>query len=152
MTTLPKNLLPFPSLYNFELSGKSKGLLEKAIEKIHIEFSSLRYFYHTWKSKQSCVGYAMEDVWSRKARRKFSREHPQDDRLHSDGNGDRNIGNKGGMGVEIEEAALGFRIDLSLQADGSVDLNVRWLKGADQVLFESFCGMLKRKVAEEIQT
>lgn len=47
-------------------------------------------------------------------------------------------------------AALGFRIDLSLQADHSVDVVVRWIKGSDQVLFESFCGMLKRKLTEEV--
>lgn len=53
--------------------------------------------------------------------------------------------------LDIETAALGFRIDLSLQADHSVDVVVRWIKGSDQVLFESFCGMLKRKLTEEVE-
>jgi 23S rRNA (adenine1618-N6)-methyltransferase len=45
------------------------------------------------------------------------------------------------------EAALVFKISLSQSAgDAGVSANVRWLQGKDSVLFESFCGWLKRKV------
>lgn len=145
ITSLPKHLLPFPSHYNFEFPGRHKGTLEYVISKIDAEFSSLRYFQYTWYSKQSCIGYAREDVWSRKARRKFAREQ-HDGGMNSEQSVSHDV-----KALDIETAALGFRIDLSLQADHSVDVVVRWIKGSDQVLFESFCGMLKRKATEETQ-
>lgn len=60
---------------------------------------------------------------------------------------------------EDDEPALGFKISLrevdasqsQAQADASVgyavEIIVRWVLGAESVLFESFCGMLKRKMA-----
>ena len=137
IASLPKHLLPFPADYNFEIPGRHAGSLEHAVSNISSEFSSFRYFHFTWHSKQSCIGYAKEDVWSRKARRKFAREQHDGDTVHDK------------KALDNGNAALGFRIDLSLQADRSVDVMVRWIKGADQVLFESFCGMLKRKLTEE---
>lgn len=51
---------------------------------------------------------------------------------------------------EIDEtkAALGFKVQVKKDAidEKGVRVIVRWLKGRDSVLFESFCGMLKRKV------
>lgn len=78
----------------------------------------------------------MGNVWSRQARRK-KKQQPQDD-------------NQMKVEVDEEEAALGFKIQLrqSMTAadSGDVEVHIRWLKGSDSVLFESFCGMLKRKV------
>ncbi|PCG88192.1 Hypothetical protein PENO1_111570 [Penicillium occitanis (nom. inval.)] len=140
IASLPKHLLPFPSHYDFEIPGRHTGSLEHAISKIGAEFSPLRYFHYTWYTKQSCIGYAREDVWSRKARRKFAREQHDGEAISHDE-----------KALDVLTAALGFRIDLSLQADHSVDVVIRWIKGSDQVLFESFCGMLKRKLTEEVE-
>ncbi|OKL62360.1 hypothetical protein UA08_03054 [Talaromyces atroroseus] len=152
ITTLSKNLLPFPSHYSFDVSIKPNDLLKQAIANINTDFSSLRHFCYSWISKQSCIGYAKEDVWSRKARRKFAREQGgKEQGQQSDKMQCSNDGKSKQMEEMIENAALGFRIDLSLQADGSVHVVIRWLKGLDQVLFESFCGMVKRKIMEEIR-
>lgn len=140
IVSLSKHLLPFPSNYDFKIPGRHAGSLEHIASKINTELSSLRYFHYTWYTKQSCIGYAREDVWSRKARRKFAREQHDGDTISHDE-----------KALDVETAALGFRIDLSLQADHSVDVVVRWIKGSDQVLFESFCGMLKRKLTEEAE-
>ena len=50
------------------------------------------------------------------------------------------------------QPALGFKIEIRRVA-GSEDekkkcvrMRVRWLKGRDPVLYESFCGMLKRQL------
>ncbi|RAO66719.1 hypothetical protein BHQ10_002731 [Talaromyces amestolkiae] len=121
IASLPKHFLPFPSEYDFEIPGRRSGSLEHNIGKINTELSPLRYFHYTWYTKQSCIGYAREDVWSRKARRKFAREqHDGDSISHYE------------KALDVEMAALGFRIDLSLQADHSVDVVVRWIKGSDQ--------------------
>ena len=146
MSTLPKHLLPFPSHFNFQLPKDTK--LEQAYSKLESELSALRYLAYTKVTKESCVGFAKEDVWSRKARRKFSKEQHA---KSTDENDDANA-------VDVEKqwqkspkdiAALGFRVDLRLEADSSVSMEIRWLKGMDQVLYESFCGMIKRKFAEE---
>ncbi|RPA94509.1 hypothetical protein L873DRAFT_1830307 [Choiromyces venosus 120613-1] len=67
------------------------------------------------------------NVWSRAARRAKARR-----------------------GLEIEGMsngiALGFRIGLKEKGDQSVRVKIRWTRGTDSVLFESFCGMIKRKV------
>lgn len=86
----------------------------------------------------------MGNVWSRQARRKKKQQQQQDE----GGSGKENQ-----MKPEIDEdeAALGFGVQLrqSMAADdGEVEVHIRWLKGSDAVLFESFCGMLKRKVEE----
>lgn len=51
-------------------------------------------------------------------------------------------------GVDESKAALGFKVQV--RQDGieekGVKVVVRWLKGTDSVLYESFCGMLKRKL------
>jgi len=46
------------------------------------------------------------------------------------------------------EMALGFKIHVVADPDGESGARVaiRWLKGHDTVLFESFCGMLKRNL------
>lgn len=75
------------------------------------------------------VGFVARNTWSRAARRK-------------------------GRGAEEEEEdqmAFGFRIYVrEVSGDGEksaeTEVVVRWLKGDDSVLFESFCGMIKRKV------
>lgn len=46
---------------------------------------------------------------------------------------------------EDEKVALGFKIQI-LDDDYGKSVNVRWLQGTDQVLFESFCGMMKRTI------
>lgn len=74
----------------------------------------------------------MQNVWSRQARRKMQNPDAMAE-----------------MG-EIDEtkAALGFKVQCKKDAidEKGVRVIVRWLKGRDTVLFESFCGMLKRKV------
>lgn len=146
LSTLPKHLLPFPSHFYVELPKDSK--LDQVRSKLESELSVLRYLVHSWVANESCVGFAREDVWSRKARRKFSKEQ------HTKSTND----NDDPAVVDAEEqwkkapkdvAALGFRVDLRLEADSSVSMVIRWLKGMDQVLFESFCGMIKRKFGDE---
>jgi len=84
------------------------------------------------------VVFAMENVWSRQARRKRQQQQKE--------------GNADGEREKIDEhkAALGFKIQLKKvkAAENDVEILIRWLKGTDSVLFESFCGMLKRKVEE----
>jgi 23S rRNA (adenine1618-N6)-methyltransferase len=56
---------------------------------------------------------------------------------------------KQGEGID-EEMGFGFkvRVEANLGGQAGSKVTVRWIKGHDSVIFESFCGMLKRKVEE----
>lgn len=47
------------------------------------------------------------------------------------------------------EPALVFKVQLNQREEGDVEVKLRWLQGRDSVLFESFCGMLKRQMTQE---
>lgn len=55
-----------------------------------------------------------------------------------------------GEQMEEEDMALGFKVHVEQLPGGQPGskTTIRWLKGHDSVLYESFCGMLKRKVEE----
>jgi 23S rRNA (adenine1618-N6)-methyltransferase len=83
-----------------------------------------------WKPNISLgVGFTDKAVWSRASRRHSSKS----------------------QALEVaEDAALGFKIYAGTgdaTADGT-NITIRWLKGHDSVLFESLCGMIKRKLEE----
>lgn len=80
------------------------------------------------------VGFSKQNVWSRAARRRRrSQDHQGKATVEDDEN--------------TEEAALGFKIQAKQRKTaGHVEVVIRWLKGNDAVLFESFCGMLKRQL------
>lgn len=124
----PKHLLPFPSEYTFELPDSS---IDKVGSIADTELSSLHVHWVWRKNLAMGVGFAPENVWSRQYRRKMkmsnSEENPE---------------------VDEDKAALGFKMQLKVDPveDKLVRAVVRWLKGTDSVLFESFCGMIKRKL------
>ncbi|KAL4865361.1 hypothetical protein BDV12DRAFT_174744 [Aspergillus spectabilis] len=127
ISSFPKHLLPFPSEYTFELPNSS---IDDIGNSLNDELSSL-HIHWTWSPDLATgVGFAPENVWSRQYRRKMkiseSHEKPEDDR----------------------KAALGFKVQLEMDPteEKTIRVVVRWLKGTDTVLFESFCGMIKRKL------
>lgn len=52
------------------------------------------------------------------------------------------------MEIDEGQVALGFKVQLKLDGieETRTKVVMRWLKGTDSVLFESFVGMLKRKL------
>ena len=89
-----------------------------------------------WKANISTgVGFSEKAVWSRASRRQVAR--------------------KQGDATEVDddpEMALGFKIHVEGNSGGEsgTRVTIRWLKGHDPVLFESFCGMMKRKLEESM--
>jgi 23S rRNA (adenine1618-N6)-methyltransferase len=123
-----KKWLPFPSEFTFEVRVEGEGM-EEVGGRISQEVESLDMKWQWKRAIAQGLGMAERDVWSRKARRR----------------------KKGGVeGEEMDEdteAALIFKISLSQGHGGSgVLVAMRWLQGRDSVLFESFCGWLKRRV------
>ncbi|KAJ9194279.1 hypothetical protein DTO164E3_7385 [Paecilomyces variotii] len=127
----PKHLLPFPSEFSFHISDKS---IDEVGQKVNTELSSLPVQWHWRPGMAAGVGFAMENVWSRQARRKRRNEDAAVKKEE----------------IDEKKAALGFKVQVKQEraSANEVAVQVRWLKGTDTVLFESFCGMLKRKVEE----
>ncbi|KAE8145564.1 DUF890 domain protein [Aspergillus avenaceus] len=128
ITKFPKELLPFPSEYTFDIPS---GVIDDLGLKLDEELSSLAVEWHWQKSLATGVGFAMENVWSRQARRKM-----------------KSAGAMQGLEIDERKATLGFKVQLKkegIEKEG-VRVLIRWLKGTDTVLFESFCGMVKRKL------
>lgn len=130
----PKHLLPFPGDYTFTLPPETS--IDAASTSLNGELDSLSWYWDWDKDLSAGVGYTSENVWSRQARRKMK------------------LAGQEGMKITTvpEEVALGVRVQLKLvhgqipEAKGEVQVLIRWVQGTDSVLFESFCGMLKRKM------
>ena len=97
-----------------------------------------------WQYKQGpSVGMALakENVWSRAARRKRPR-------LQSDRINEMDVDRASGIGSDdsmVDGAALIVKI--YIREDEAL---VRWLKGLDSVLFESFCGMPSSRIRKSL--
>lgn len=92
---------------------------------------ALRWTWH--ESQQSGLAFSKRNVWSRSARRKRQRAEASTESKSP------SVDDRDETDVE-ESAALVVRITLSPESE----VRLRWLKGTDAVLYESFCGMMKR--------
>lgn len=45
---------------------------------------------------------------------------------------------------EEEGVQLGFKVEVRHEEEGEVVVGLRWVRGVDAVLWESFCGMVRR--------
>lgn len=132
---IPKHLLPFPAEYVVSVSGRKFDLLARNLN-VALEALPLQW---RWKEGIAMgVGFATRNVWSRSARRKSARSSEMVEEDDDE---------------EEDEMAFGFKISIeevnreNLEPEGARAV-IRWLKGVDSALFESFCGMVKRKLEE----
>lgn len=130
----PKHLLPFPADFSFTLPTETN--IDTAIGTMNAELKSLPWYWEWNNSISAGVGFASENVWSRQARRKMKLA------------GQEGTGNLDAIPPEV---ALGVRVQLKLHQgkepeSKEVQVVIRWIQGTDSVLFESFCGMAKRKM------
>jgi hypothetical protein len=128
----PENkYMPFPTNRHIDTSKQNQS---KIPALVHTHFSALPLRWSWDAATQVGNGFASEDVWSRKAREKRKK-------LENEAS---NMGTVlEPMSVDDEEtAAIGFRVTVT---EGAVEL--RWVKGLDQLLYESLCGNVSRLVA-----
>jgi len=154
---LEKRLLPFPSAFEFEIVADGASV-DDVGEKVDGEIAKLDVMQWRWKAALATgVGVSSNgDCWSRKARRrkeqgKADEEMRDANEVSSDDDDDDDV-------EEEKEARLAFKVqvaskrtDVNLNVEKKstaavVVVHVRWLQGHEAVLFESFCGWLKRRV------
>ena len=139
---LEKRLLPFPSEFMFEM-GQGRTMAEVG-RKVDIEIRNLEVRWQWREAIGMGIGFAKEDVWSRKARRRKGKAQTKE---IGEDEGTNGAENEESSDEEEQESALVFRLSLS-PGEGSavVAVNIRWLQGSESVLFESFCGWVRRKL------
>ncbi len=123
-------VLPQPTAKTIEVPLRSAT---SAGELIDATLSALDLRWQ-WRSAVSTgVMETSKNVWSRAARRRkqFDAAEPSSNEVKMTDDDDESD--------EDEPVALAVKI---VASDEKVD--VRWLRGTDHILFESFCGMLKR--------
>ncbi|KAL8953443.1 MAG: hypothetical protein Q9183_007328 [Haloplaca sp. 2 TL-2023] len=140
-TGVPKHLLPFPTEFSFRLTPKMG--IDAAAERLNEIMEGLELQWQYRSALATGVGFAKGNVWSRAARRKQLREGQTA--------GSNQDSEDSEAGEEEEEPALGTKISLTLRKEGGgTEVMVRWLVGRESVLFESFCGMLRREMMKEL--
>lgn len=164
-----KKLLPALTEVEFEVDGTAEGVGTKVDQ----EMGKLELLWkHDPRRGMGMLMSRRGDVWSRKARRKKLHEQQQPLRTGNE-EGRRNedqemkdsttvSGRDGDDSDEDEdeepEPALVARISLSPSplslsssggrlASGKTRVHIRHLQGHDSILFESFCGWIKRKIS-----
>ena len=132
---LGKHHLPFPSLFTFNIPTSPRSdNVGKKLDELMSSLSCPAFKWSYYAAGLVGIGSAAKNVWSRSARRDRDRNMDIDD--------EDEISHK---------PALMFRINIKLteQSDNSqVVLDLVWLSGKDSVLFESFCGMVKRELSK----
>ncbi|KAI4719585.1 hypothetical protein E4T48_04219 [Aureobasidium sp. EXF-10727] len=130
------HILPYPTAQTIHTIGftrqEAADLLNKTLQALDIQWS--------WQSeKWAGRGVATQNVWSRSARRKRKRvEMEQEDGQEAT--------SQSGILNSADAVKVSLRFDIEVKEG---DMEVRWLQGRDNILFESFCGMLKRSMKQK---
>lgn len=117
--------MPFPTEFEFNAAGG----VEEAVMMVEVlgrELELKSWDVQEVGGKVVANGETAGNVWSRAARRVKARG----EKFEASGDG----------GVK-----LGFRVVVSVKEGGGCAVVVRWVRGNDQVLFESFCGVVRRR-------
>ncbi|GAB7354683.1 hypothetical protein MBLNU459_g5104t2 [Dothideomycetes sp. NU459] len=145
---IPQALMPLPTAQTIHIPDRT---LQVSADLLNATMSGLEISWNWDATTMTGVGTAASNVWSRAARRQLKRKRDGDDsnatasepQKTADGKAQRDATGADSSKAEetkrAKEIALAFKV--TLVKDG---MDVRWLRGKDFVIFESFCGMLKR--------
>ncbi|KAF2664076.1 hypothetical protein BT63DRAFT_460377 [Microthyrium microscopicum] len=134
-----RNVLPFPTEFSISAPNLSNielaDLLNKLIGELDVRWM--------WKQElwAGMVG-AKKNTWSRAARRERARKaskKPRGDEMEIDEAHDETEDDTS-MTEDVEPALI-----VKIKVDQH-HVSLRWLKGFDVVLFESFCTLIKREI------
>ncbi|KAI9668901.1 MAG: hypothetical protein M1817_005191 [Caeruleum heppii] len=156
-------------------SAAPQSSLESISTQLNNIFTSLPRTTWRYKAALlTGIGFVAENTWSRGARRKM--DHTVQEKAKSKRNETMNEDNSDSDSsdpdIDPASATLGFKIQIqpprhpspsgssltsqldqhppslprSSSSKTEPHMTIRWLKGDDQVLFESFCGMVRRRM------
>ncbi|KAF2683928.1 hypothetical protein K458DRAFT_303892 [Lentithecium fluviatile CBS 122367] len=129
---IANEFLPFPTEYRITLPSDTDPPTTK--DKLNAQLSTLDLSW-TWNPDAlTGVGRACQNVWKRAYRREHDWKKKE---MAAAGGLDSEMGGDEGD-VKVE---LAFRVSVN---EGAREIVLEWLRGNDQVLWESFCGMVHR--------
>ncbi|KAM0724262.1 hypothetical protein Q7P37_000144 [Cladosporium fusiforme] len=135
-------VMPMATEWTVAVAGEAA--VEELGGKVDTLLSDLDLRWQWRASVHTGVAFARENVWSRSARRKRKFQQQQEAEK-AKGENDEECDDES-SDEEEEPVALAVKIVCS---QGRVD--IRWLRGTDFTLWESFCGMLKRSLGAREQ-
>jgi 23S rRNA (adenine1618-N6)-methyltransferase len=121
------------------------GSVEELGEKVNAVMKELDLRWQWRAPIHAGVAFARENVWSRSARRKRKFQQQQKGEKEARKEGEEE-GSESSSSEDEEPVALAVKI---VCGPGRVD--IRWLRGTDFTLWESFCGMMKRALGAREQ-
>ncbi|KAH8678581.1 hypothetical protein BGZ60DRAFT_401371 [Tricladium varicosporioides] len=128
VNSIPKALLPFPSEYHISIESNDVSTVGQHVNTI---LSQLPLKWMWRPAISTGIGFSDKAIWSRASRRLHVKQETEER-----------------MDEDEDDPAFGFKI----YVEGAIEpvvlnrVTVRWMKGHDSVIFESFCGMVKRKL------
>lgn len=122
---LVQAILPFTTEWTVSAPGVSA---EASGEKVNATMKDLSLKWQWLANFNTGVAFAKENVWSRAARRKRRFDQLNKSQDAEDGNEE-----------DGDDMAIAVKITCR-----DNEVHIRWLRGQDLTLWESFCGMLKR--------
>ncbi|KAJ4364622.1 hypothetical protein N0V83_009218 [Neocucurbitaria cava] len=126
MENIANECLPFPTLYTVIFPDSFSPEMAKETLNTHLSSLDMKW---AWDAETSTgIVEASQNVWSRAYRRAYERKKKQ--------------------GAEHMEAEEGQKVELAVRikvVDLARQMDVEWLRGTDQVLWESFCGAVHGK-------
>lgn len=152
-------ILPPPTEWTIALRDDKASKAAELGEKVNTGLSGYDLKWHWRPTLSTGVAYMPGDVWSRHARRKRKAElmgkaakreqksqktgeDAEESKVRSNANG-REAKEDSEESSDEEEEPVGLAVKI-ICSDNQVA--VRWLRGTDFALFESFVGMLKRSL------
>ncbi|KXT08978.1 hypothetical protein AC579_4025 [Pseudocercospora musae] len=127
-------VLPMATANTIKVEGKNKKALGDAVNEAVTAHEGVKWVRRPLLD--AGVMQCKEDMWSGKARRK----RKQKEKLASLGSDNKVEASPAGDG-EGDEEQVGLAVKISCNDQ---EVEVRWLRGHDQVLFNSFCAVLRR--------
>lgn len=128
--------------------GEDVDSIEELGHRVNAVLAELDLRWHWRAPIHTGVAFARENVWSRSARRKrkFQQQQRDEKEVSEEGGNGGEEGSESSSSEDEEPVALAVKI---VCGPGRVD--IRWLRGTDFTLWESFCGMLKRALGAREQ-
>lgn len=127
-------VLPMATANTIKVEGKNTRALGKAVNEAMKAYEGVKW---VWRPLLDAgVMQCKEDMWSGKARRK----RKQKEKLASLGK-DAEVEPSGNGPQDEDEEQIGLAVKISCKDQ---EVEVRWLRGHDQVLFNSLCAVLRR--------
>lgn len=142
---LVQALLPMATEWTVDVPGAG---VEELDDRVNAVLSDLDLRWQWRAQLHTGVALARENVWSRSARRKRKFQQEAKEKLKEGDEKESKNDEDASSSEEEEQDPIALAVKITSSPNR---VNIRWLRGTDFTLWESFCGMLKRALGAREQ-